>query len=134
MSIVGTSGLQTSGPPAEPSFPPNFGPFTSEQEALNAIVERLAAGLQPLRIYLFGSRATGNASASSDFDLAVVLDDTDQSIDTDYYRAYEPLLGLGVGCDVIPCLWSEFQEVLADPTNPWQQVWASARLVYERRK
>jgi hypothetical protein len=39
---------------------------------------------------------------------------------------------LGVGVDVIPCQWSEFQEVLADSTNPWQRTWASAQRLYER--
>jgi hypothetical protein len=117
----------------EPVYRPNFGPFATEEEALTAVVDRLVDALHPLRIYLFGSRARGNAAANSDFDLAVILDDGEQSCDTDYSSAYEPLLGLGIGCDVIPCRWSELQEVLADPTNPWQQVWASARMVYERR-
>ena len=86
--------------------------------------------LRPLRIYLFGSRAEGRAAPESDFDLVVVFDD--DASDADYESAYAPLLGLGIGCDVIPCRWSEFQEVLADPTNPWSSTWAAARKVYER--
>jgi hypothetical protein len=111
---------------------PNRGPFPSEQEALEAVVDRLANALRPFRIYLFGSRAEGRARPDSDFDLVVVFDDRAPNCDADYEAVYAPLLGLGVGCDVIPCRWSEFQEVLADPTNPWQRVWASAQRVYER--
>ena len=83
-------------------------------------------------IYLFGSRAEGRARPDSDFDLVVVFADDAPNRDADYDEVYAPLLGLGVGCDVIPCRWSEFQEVLADPTNSWQPVWASAKRVYER--
>ena len=112
--------------------PPNYGPFSSEPTALKGVVERLVDALQPLRIYLFGSRAEGRARPDSDFDLVVVFDDEAPNSNADYDEVYAPLLGLGVGCDVIPCRWSEFQEVLADPTNSWQPTWASAKRLYER--
>lgn len=112
--------------------PPNYGSFSSEQKALEAILSRLAEALQPLRICLFGSRAEGRAKPDSDFDLLVVLDDQASNRDADYEDVAAPLRGLGIGCDVIPCRRSEFLEVLADPTNPWQRVWTSARRVYER--
>ncbi len=114
------------------SAPPNYGTFASERAALEAVLNRLAEALQPLRIYLFGSRAEGRARPDSDFDLLVVFDDDAPNSDADYLAVSEPLRGLGVGCDVVPCLRSEFQEVLSDPTNPWQRVWAAARRVYER--
>ena len=114
------------------SAPPNYGPFSSEQAALEGVVSRLAEALKPLGIYLFGSRAEGRARPDSDFDLVVVFDDDAPNRDADYDEVYSPILGLGVGCDVIPCRWSEFQEVLADPRNSWQPVWSAARRVYER--
>jgi predicted nucleotidyltransferase len=97
--------------------------------ALEAIVTRLVDALNPFRIYLFGSRAEGRARPDSDFDLVVVFDD---EATLNYEEVYAPLLDLDIGCDVIPCRWSEFQEVLSDPTNPWQAAWASAKRVYER--
>ncbi len=112
--------------------PPNYGSYSSERGALQAVLKRLAEALRPFRIYLFGSRAEGRARPDSDFDLLVVFDDEAPNRDADYEQVYAPLLGLGIGCDVIPCRWSEFQEVLADSTNPWQDAWASARRVYER--
>lgn len=111
--------------------PPNYGTFSSEQSALQAVLRRLAEALRPYRIYLFGSRAEGRARPDSDFDLLVVFDDDAPNCDADHETVYAPLRGLGIGCDVVPCRLSEFQEVLADPTNPWQPVWASARPVYE---
>ncbi len=112
--------------------PPNYGSYSSERGALQAVLRRLAEALRPFRIYLFGSRAEGRARPNSDFDLVVVFDDQAPNRDADYDDVYAPLLGLGIGCDVIPCRWSEFREVLADSTNPWQDAWASARKVYER--
>ncbi len=114
------------------SPPPNYGAYSSEETALRVILKRLAEALRPFKIYLFGSRAEGRARPDSDFDLLVVFDDEAPNGDADYEEVYAPLVGLGIGCDVIPCRWSEFQEVLADSTNPWQDVWAAARQVYER--
>lgn len=110
---------------------PNRGFFSSEEEAFQVVVSRLVEALQPFRIYLFGSRAEGRARPDSDFDLLVVFDDDAPNSDADYDAVYAPLLGMGIGCDVIPCRWSEFQEVMADRTNPWQRAWASAQRVYE---
>ena len=113
-------------------IPPNYGKFGSEKAALEAIISRLAEALRPLKVYLFGSRAVGSARPDSDFDLLVVFDDDAPNSNADYHAVSKPLWGMGIGCDVVPLLQSEFQEVLADPTNPWQRTWASAKKVYER--
>ncbi|MCP4251178.1 MAG: nucleotidyltransferase domain-containing protein [bacterium] len=112
--------------------PPNYGPYSSEESALRAILQRLTEALKPFRIYLFGSRAEGRARPDSDFDLLVVFDDEAPNSDADYEEVYAPLLDLGIGCDIVPCRWSAFQEVLADSTNSWQDTWGSARRIYER--
>ena len=44
---------------------------------LEEIVDRLARGLQPDRIYLFGSQARGQADEGSDIDLLIVVPDSD---------------------------------------------------------
>lgn len=110
--------------------PPNHGRFSSEQEALQAVVRRLVDALHPASIYLFGSRAEGRARPESDFDLLVVFDDEAPNANANYDEVYAPLLGMGIGCDVIPCLKSELRDVMRDSTNPWQDSLASARRVY----
>ncbi|MCP4655126.1 MAG: nucleotidyltransferase domain-containing protein [bacterium] len=112
--------------------PPNYGRFSSEHEALRAVVQRLADALHPFSIYLFGSRAEGRARPDSDFDLLVVFDDQAPNADADYDEVYAPLLEIGIGCDVIPCRQSELMDVLGDSTNPWQDSLASAKRVYEQ--
>lgn len=46
----------------------------STDEIIGAMVERIASEFNPLRIFLFGSRARGNAGPDSDVDLLVVLE------------------------------------------------------------
>lgn len=111
---------------------PNRGPFGSEPEALAQVVRRLAHDLDPVAIWLFGSRASGTNTPDSDFDLLVVTKDEDGAAGSDYDRAYAPLRGLGVGCDVVPCPESEFAEGRSDPTSFCHHVVQTGRQIYDR--
>jgi len=112
---------------------PNSGPFASEEDALTAVVGRLVEGLDPEAIYLFGSRASGTARPDSDFDLLVVTRTEDGDAAFDYDRAYAPLLGLGVGCDVVPCPKHEFDAEKERPTSLCHMAHHRGRKLYERR-
>ncbi len=83
----------------------NLGPFADEESALAFLRDRLTAALDPVEIRLFGSRAFGSARPDSDFDLLVILPD---DADVDHDRAYAPVLGSGIGCDVVPCTLSDY--------------------------
>lgn len=117
--------MSSNGPPA------NRGLFPTEQEALAAVVARLIQRLQPREVYLFGSRAEGRARPWSDFDIAVVLDDELPEELTSYEHVYAPVLGMGIGCDVVPYRTSELREVLGDPANPWHATLKKAKKLYE---
>jgi prevent-host-death family protein len=67
-------------------------------ERLNEAVTLLAEGLHPRAIILFGSRARGTNRPDSDYDLLVVSDQL-----RDYDEVYKPLVGRGIGADVVPC-------------------------------
>lgn len=110
----------------------NYGPYRTEDGALRAIVDRLVHGLSPRAVYLFGSRAERRARPDSDFDLVVVLDDDAPEDRATHEGVYAPLCGFGIGCDVVPCKVSEFEEVLSDVTNPWHEAWSRAKKLYER--
>lgn len=87
----------------------NIGPFRDEDEALVTLVGRLVAQLSPIAIYLIGSRARGDARPDSDFDLVILLPSDGRADVLDYEKAYEPVMGLGVGCDVVPYPSSAFE-------------------------
>src|SRR5450432_1768549 len=67
------------------------------------LLQRIIVALQPEQIWLFGSRARGDATPLSDWDLLVVLPN-DSSEDL-----FDPLLSWrlrkdsGVRADVVPC-------------------------------
>jgi uncharacterized protein len=72
-----------------------------EVDKLAVIVERLVGAYAPERVYLFGSKARGDAGPDSDFDLLLVVPDT-ASVERKQSRlAYERLWGTGTAADVL---------------------------------
>jgi len=71
---------------------------------LAEIVRRLVAGFQPERIYLFGSRARGEAGPDSDYDLLMVLGELPEPSYRVAQRAHSLLWGLGTAADIL--VWS----------------------------
>ena len=72
---------------------------TSEHgKQLDTAVRRLVAALRPERIYLFGSRARGDAEQDSDFDLLIVVPEVVGSPYRLHQRAYDVL---GAAVDVL---------------------------------
>jgi len=68
---------------------------------LDEIVRRLTAAYEPLRIYLFGSRARGAPGPDSDYDLLVVVADDAPAERRRSRLAYEVLWGTGAAADVM---------------------------------
>src|SRR2546422_8533277 len=76
-------------------------PKVTADLALAEIVRRLVAAFQPERIYLFGSKARGEAGPDSDYDLLVVVPD-DASPERRRSRlGYQALRGTGGAADVL---------------------------------
>lgn len=76
-----------------------------DDPALAEIVHRLVATFHPERIYLFGSRARGDAGPDSDYDLMVIVPDSAPPERRDSRRAYEVLWGLWSAADVL--VWTK---------------------------
>jgi predicted nucleotidyltransferase len=55
---------------------PNIGPYSTEDAALRALVDKLVRGLGPRAVYLFGSRAEGRGRPDSGVDLLVIFDNS----------------------------------------------------------
>jgi predicted nucleotidyltransferase len=83
-------------PKRDPSFDPS-------DPVLDEIVRRLVEAYEPLQVYLFGSTARGEAHASSDYDLLVVVPDEAPPEHRRSSLAYKALRGTGVAADVVVC-------------------------------
>jgi predicted nucleotidyltransferase len=80
----------------------------SKQQAIEEITRRLVEFYSPVRIYLFGSEARGDAGPDSDLDfLVVVADDATE----DVFRAglRQAIRGVGYAADIIPWRRSDFE-------------------------
>jgi predicted nucleotidyltransferase len=73
------------------------------------IVRRLVTALRPERVYLFGSRARGDASDASDYDVMVVVAASSVPRHQREQVAYQALWGLGVPVDVVVLTRDEFE-------------------------
>ena len=80
-----------------------------QDPVLAEIVRRLVAAYQPERIYLFGSKARGDAGPDSDYDLLLVTPDSAPAERRDSKLAYEVLWGVKTGADVIVWEKSRFE-------------------------
>lgn len=109
----------------------NHGVFADESAALVAIVSRLRDALDPGEIWLFGSRARGEARPDSDFDILVVAKRGGSFGSDDYEMVDAPLNGCGVGCDIVPCSAEDFEEGAALPTSFVARILREGRKLYD---
>lgn len=65
------------------------------------MVRRLVAAYQPERVYLFGSRARGDAGPDSDYDLLIIVPDSAPPERQRSRLAYEVLWEVGTAGDVV---------------------------------
>ena len=108
----------------------NFGRYADEQTALSTIVARLKDALDPQAIWLFGSRAQGNARPDSDFDLLVVAKPGGSFGCDDYELVDRPLRDTGIGADIVPCDLDVFKASLGLKTSFVRRIVDSGRLIY----
>jgi uncharacterized protein len=109
---------------------PNYGPYASEKEALDALVARLVAALDPQMIWLFGSRARGDARPDSDFDLLVVAKAEGSFGSDDYELIDRPIRDTRIGCDLVPCSLEAFHAGMGLRTSFVAQIAEHGRIVY----
>ena len=106
--------------------------ITVSSEVLKEVVDRLVRGLQPERIYLFGSQARDEADAGSDIDLLLVVPESDLPRHQREALSYDLLWGLTVPVDVIVLTRAEFERGSRVRTSLPATVQAEGKLLYGR--
>ncbi|HET6157344.1 MAG TPA: nucleotidyltransferase domain-containing protein [Dongiaceae bacterium] len=110
------------------------GPFRNEAAALGFLRDRLVFALKPDAIWLFGSRARGDARADSDFDLLVVLPDGRPDEDYSHEAVARPVVACGLAYDIVPARWADIEAGLKIPGGIAARAIKEGRLVYQKRK
>jgi len=77
---------------------------------IGMLLARIEAQYHPEQVWLFGSRARGDAGPESDWDLFVVVPDDTRDEQLDLLFLWRLKRGSGVPADVIACRASEFRE------------------------
>ncbi|WP_447972361.1 nucleotidyltransferase domain-containing protein [Nitrospira sp. Kam-Ns4a] len=104
---------------------------TSHDDPILAeIVRRLVEACRPERIYLFGSRARGEAGPDSDYDILVVVSASDQPGHRRDQAAYRALAGVGAAKDVMVLTREEFDSRTGVVCSLPATVLREGRLVY----
>jgi predicted nucleotidyltransferase len=83
-------------------------PTSRENAVLEEIVARLVPALAPERVYLFGSRARGDSGLDSDFDVLIVVPDSELPGYARDRIALRALRGLRQPVDVLVLTREEF--------------------------
>jgi len=119
------------GKPASPQSADGDQPL-QEDPLLAEVVHRLVDAYSPERIYLFGSRARGAARPDSDYDLLVLLADSDQPSHRRARQGYHVLHGSGIAVDLLVWTTAEFDYRLPARASLLATVAREGRIVYGR--
>lgn len=105
----------------------------TEDPALADIVYRLVEAFHPERIYLFGSRARGEAGPDSDYDIMVVVPDYASPERKNSRLAYEVLWGTGSAADILVWTREAFESRLHLKASLLSTVLSEGRVLYFHR-
>jgi predicted nucleotidyltransferase len=100
---------------------------------LDEVVGRLVDALAPEQIYLFGSRARGDSQPDSDYDVMVVVRDSDLPPHRRAQIAHRALGGMRVAADILVWTRQEFDRFLPVPGSLAATVLREGWLLYDAR-
>lgn len=96
------------------------------------LLERIVSAWHPKQIWLFGSRARGDASAASDWDLLIVVPDDSRDEVFEPLRIWRMRKDAGVRADLVPCRVRDFEEDRSTPNTLAYEASANGVLLLER--
>jgi len=103
----------------------------AQSDQLNEMVRLLSEAYHPDKIFLFGSRARGEARPDSDFDLLLVVPDDASPERLTSRMAYERLWGTGADADVLVWTRNRFNACVHLPATFPAAVLREGRVLYD---
>ena len=107
---------------------------TTAEDVLPEIVRRLVAEFDPEQIILFGSRAWGQPRPDSDYDLFVIVAESDDHPLQGAVKADACRGGLGISKDVIVCTQERFDRFRRVPASLEAKIRNRGVVLYGRRE
>ncbi len=102
------------------------------QAQIQQLVNEIAAGYQPEKIYLFGSYANGTPTYDSDIDLFIVKETTERKLHR-HIKVRESIKNYPfIGMDIIVYPPAELQSVMGSVVNIGKEAVKTGKLLYER--
>jgi predicted nucleotidyltransferase len=102
-----------------------------ETKVLDEAATRLIKGLNPQKIYLFGSRANGTDSADSDYDIITIVSESDMPGYKRAMHARRLLSGLDASFDVIVMTINEWARQVRSGVSLPNRVLLEGRLLHD---
>ncbi|WP_322514621.1 nucleotidyltransferase domain-containing protein [Rhodopseudomonas palustris] len=102
----------------------------AEDVRLREAVRRLVAAAPVEEIILFGSRARGDHTEDSDFDLCVILNDDIAPGAFTPVSLWEPISDLGLPIQIVPLRRGRFEAARRDPSTISFQIDREGRTIY----
>ena len=109
------------------------GTGTHAEPVLAETVQRLVDTFRPEQIYLFGSRARGDAQTDSDYDIMVVVPASDLPPHHRAQLAHRVLGGMRVAADILVWTRQEFDHFRPVPGSLAATILREGRLLYDAR-
>jgi predicted nucleotidyltransferase len=103
-----------------------------DKSTISNLIHRIASIINPDKIYLFGSYATGLANEDSDIDLLVVK----ETLEPKYRRSIEIqrlLIGTKLPVDIVVYTNEEFENEKLNSFSFLNSAFHGAQLMYERK-
>jgi predicted nucleotidyltransferase len=107
---------------------------TTSEDVLPEIVRRLVDEFDPEEIILFGSRAWGQPRPDSDYDLFVIVSESEEHPLERAVRAHGCLSGLGISKDVIVGTRERFDRFSRVPASLEAKIRNRGVVLYGRRQ
>lgn len=108
-------------------------------ELITAVAQRIQEAIQPQRIILFGSQATGEAEADSDLDLLILLNDNHPLAGLDHHHRARRISRLFphrlFGLDIFALTEKEVSAIQTENEGEWNlilEILDEGKLLYER--
>jgi predicted nucleotidyltransferase len=99
---------------------------------LDRALEIIVKFVEPEKIILFGSRATGESKLDSDYDLLVIKKETEHRRKL-AQQIYKLLYGIGIAVDIIVETPDRFEVLKDNPFLVYKEIEKRGKVLYERK-